>query len=106
MDALSENLNKPKRNFDILKRQLQKEYREYEIWEVKSSRSKNINPNLPITYDQQFKVTIDSIPVLVSITFIDNATTLTDDLRAQDPDLAKNELCIEYTHLPLMGKTK
>lgn len=80
------------RNFNILKRQLKKEYGKYQFREAKSSDYK-------YSKDYEFTITFDDIPVLITITFSNNA--LYDGLSEKD-----NELAIQYIHRPLMGKEK
>lgn len=90
-----------KKNFDLLKQQQKNEYEDYQIREIKSSRSKSVDPRASITEELQFKITLDETPVLVSLTFIDNFTgymAYPDDMRTRFPDLGKNELSIQFLH--------
>lgn len=80
------------RNFNTLKRQLKKEYGKYQIQEAKSS-------NYKYSKHYEFTITLDDIPVLITITFSNNA--LYDDLSEKD-----NELAIQYIHCPLMHEKK
>ncbi len=96
-----------KSNFNSLKQKLKREYEKYQIREVKSMRPKVVNPRLPITDELEFKVTLDSIPVLIALTFTDNFTAYMaepEDIQRDFPSLAKNELSIQFIHLPLMEK--
>jgi len=79
-------------NFNTLKRQLKKEYGEYQFREVKSSDSKHIK-------NYEFTIILDDVPVLIAITFINNS--IYDGLSKKD-----NELSIQYIHRSLMGKKK
>lgn len=79
-------------NFNTLKRQLKKEYVKYQFREVKSSDSKHIK-------NYEFTITLDDVPVLIAITFINNS--IYDGLSKKD-----NELSIQYIHRSLMGKEK
>lgn len=80
------------RNFNTLNRQLKKEYGKYQFREAKSSDYK-------YSKDYEFTITLDDIPVLITITFSNNS--LYDDLSEKD-----NELAIQYIHRPLMDKEK